>query len=88
MSGSSLELGQVGDQIVREPPAPGPEGLGLRGLSVPHDAEPVGGGFELLVAPCIHWVLLVLGGLLCIWLDVERSDEIIPLPVLPVGGSF
>ena len=40
-------LRQVHGQVVGEPAVPGPEDLRLRGLGVPHDAEPVGGGFEV-----------------------------------------
>ena len=42
----SLDLGQVRGQVVGEPPVPGSEGLGLRALGVPHDAEPIVVGVE------------------------------------------
>ena len=41
MGSISLHLGQVRRQVEREPSVPGPEALGLRGLGVPHDPEPV-----------------------------------------------
>ena len=41
-----LHLGQVGGQVVGEPAVPGPEGLGLGGLGVPHDAGPIAEGLE------------------------------------------
>ena len=43
---SRLELRQVHGQVVGEPAVPGPEGLGLGGLGVPHDAEPIAEGLE------------------------------------------
>ena len=43
---SPLELAQVYGEVVGEPAIPGPEGLGLGGLGVPHDAEPVAEGLE------------------------------------------
>ena len=36
-----LHLAQVHRQVVGEPAVAGPEGLGLGGLGIPHDAEPV-----------------------------------------------
>ena len=38
-----LHLREIHGRVVGEPAVPGPEGLGLRGLGVPHYAEPVGG---------------------------------------------
>ena len=43
---SGLHLRQIHRQVVGEPPVPGPEGLGLRRLGVPHDAETVLVGVE------------------------------------------
>ena len=43
---SALLLGQIHGQVVGEPAVPGPEGLGLRALDIPHDAEPVVVGVE------------------------------------------
>ena len=37
----TLELGQVGRQVIDEPSVPGPEHLGLRGLGFPHHPEPI-----------------------------------------------
>ena len=50
---SALDLGQVGGQVVGEPAVAGPEGLGLGGLGVPHDAGPIAEGLEgdYLVVP-------------------------------------
>ena len=39
--GPVLHLCQVRRQVECEPPVPGPEGLGLRGLGLPHQSEPV-----------------------------------------------
>ena len=44
--GSCLDLGQVGGRVVGGPAALGPEGLGLRRLRAPRDAEPVLVGVE------------------------------------------
>ena len=40
-SGSALDLGQVGGQVVGEPSVSSREGLGLRALRFPHGSEPV-----------------------------------------------
>ena len=42
----SLHLAQVHGQVVGEPAVAGPEGLGLGGLGVAHDAEPIVVGVE------------------------------------------
>ena len=44
---SDLDLGQVGRQVVGEPAVAGSERLGLGGLCVPHDSEPVFVGVEV-----------------------------------------
>ena len=46
MGRSASQLGQVGCEVVGEPAVAGPEGLGLDGLGVPHDPEPVIVGVE------------------------------------------
>ena len=48
-----MELGQVGGEVIGEPAVSGPEGLGLRRLGVPHDAQTVRVGLEAhdLVVP-------------------------------------
>ena len=43
---SALHLGQVGGQVAGEPAVSCPEGLGLRPLGIPHDAEPIVEGVE------------------------------------------
>ena len=45
--GAILHLGQVDGQVVGEPPVPGPERLGLRGLGVSHYFEPVAEWLEV-----------------------------------------
>ena len=41
-----MHLGQVHGEVVGEPAVADPEGLGLRCLGIPHDAEPIVVGVE------------------------------------------
>ena len=42
-----LHLRQIHGKVVGEPPVPGPEALGLGGLGLPHQPEPVAEGLEV-----------------------------------------
>ena len=66
---SALDLGQVGRQVVGEPAAAGPEGLGLRRLGVPvMVGSPVAGVLGCLTT---YWVRSSSGLLAGVW--AERS---------------